>query len=194
MEELKEKLKKTSEMKDTICDWAKSEMAKGVECINAEEFGEVIDMIKDLASVEKYLAEACYYKKIVEAMDEAKREEEIMTRMGGNHEGMGYDPNRYANGRFAPKGHGNYTRGFHPSGHEFGMDMIPPYMMKDDPTGMGYPNEPHRSQSGNRMGMGYTEDIEEHTKMIRTMYDNAGTDAEKRKIKEETTRLLNEMR
>lgn len=43
-----------------------SEMEKGVECVNTEEAGEVVDMIKDIC-------EAMYYYSVYEAMKDEKR-------------------------------------------------------------------------------------------------------------------------
>lgn len=185
MYELKQKIEETSEMKKQLCEWAKTEMSKGMTAANTAELGEVIDMIKDLAQVEKDLAECCYHKKIVEAMDEAK---------GDPYGPMGYNRNRYADGRYAPSGHGNYTQGYHPSGHEFGMDMMPPYMMDDDRMGYTPSGGGNRSQSGSSMGYGYTDGTKSHIDSMRNMYEHATTDQEKRQIKEDMTRLLNEMR
>lgn len=81
-----EKYKDMKDLKHSLIDAAKMEMAKGIDNVNAEELGEVVDMIKDLA-------EACYYCSIVDAMES---------------ESYGYDRWRYASGRFAPKGRGTY--------------------------------------------------------------------------------------
>lgn len=134
---------------------------KGVDDINAKDCGEVADMIKDLAEAEKSCMEACYYKKIIHAMEEAEEDDDR----------MGYNSRRYSNGRYAPKGRGSR------------MGYIPPFMMKPyymeeygrwnddewDPSEMmGYSNgrsnnsqsenssrssnNENRSQSGTRMG------------------------------------------
>lgn len=92
-----ERLKELNELKHTLIDAAKMEAAKGIENINTEEMGAVVDMIKDLAEAEESCMEACYYETVTEAMTEAD---------GG--ERMGYDRWRYASGRFAPKGRGTY--------------------------------------------------------------------------------------
>lgn len=93
-----EKYKDMKEIKHDLIDAAKAEWAKGIENVNTEELGEVVDMIKDLA-------EACYYCSVTDAMDE--------------YEPMGYDRWRYASGRFAPKGRGTY--GYTPE-HDSMMD------------------------------------------------------------------------
>ena len=51
-------------------------------------------MIKDLAETKRNLCEAMYYESVIEAMD------------GVNEERYGYNPNRYASGRYAPTGYG----------------------------------------------------------------------------------------
>ena len=58
-------IKRIHEMIEKLTKCAEMELEKGVENINAEEMGEVTDMIKDLAEAE-------YYSKISKAMDEAE--------------------------------------------------------------------------------------------------------------------------
>ena len=60
------------EMLEDVSEAASTELAKGTEKINTKEFGEVIDMIKDLTEAEKNKMEACYYKSIIEAMEESQ--------------------------------------------------------------------------------------------------------------------------
>lgn len=91
-----EKLNDIKEIKHRLTDWVKTETVKGFN--NPEEveiLGEVVDMIKDLASVEKDCMEACYYETVTDAMTEGEGR-------------MGYDRWRYSSGRFAPKGRGSY--------------------------------------------------------------------------------------
>lgn len=129
------------EMKETLTEWAKNELEKGKECVCTEEMGQVIDMIKDLASAEKDCYEAKYYKSIVEAMEEAT-------------EGRaGYDNWRYASGRFAPKGHGHMVGWTTP--------YVDPYMMQMGPDStpyrMGYYEDQMRDRDmkdADRMGYG----------------------------------------
>ena len=61
-------LKKLCEKMVALTD---AQLAKGAECIDAEELGEVIDMIKDLAEAKKETVEACYKMQIMEAMEGA---------------------------------------------------------------------------------------------------------------------------
>ena len=58
-------VKRIHDMIEKLTKCAEMEFEKGVENINAEEMGEVTDMIKDLAEAE-------YYAKISKAMDEAE--------------------------------------------------------------------------------------------------------------------------
>lgn len=126
-----EKLKDLNELKHKLVEAVKMELAGGVEGVDTQEMGEVIDMIKDLASAEKDCMEACYYELVCEAMD------------GGESERMGYDRWRYASGRFAPKGRGS-VRGY-----------LPPYMndsaLRAEP--MGYDGRTTR-MDGDRMRTG----------------------------------------
>lgn len=131
MDELKTKVAEICELKDKLMCAAKQEMAKGIVNVNTQEMGAVVDMIKDLADAEEKCWKACYYKKIVEAMDEEKEREEMMAKMGmeGGSDRMGYDHWHYANGRFAPTGHGHRVAGYtHPmmdGDEDPWMDMQP---------------------------------------------------------------------
>lgn len=59
------------EMKDKLVSWAQEAMMNGKQVINTDEMGKVVDMIKDLAEAEEKCWKACYYKKVIEAMQEA---------------------------------------------------------------------------------------------------------------------------
>lgn len=84
MHELKEKLKPLCKMKKCLSEWAECEIDKGKESVCTQEMGEVIDMIKDLAEAEEKLIKGCYYKKIIEAMDEQEEEDELLEKMFAN--------------------------------------------------------------------------------------------------------------
>lgn len=129
-----EKIKDLKETKEKLVDALKGKVAMGIEELDAQEVGEVTDMIKDLAEAEKECWEAAYYKSIVEAMEKAE-----------DGEGrMGYDDWRYASGRFAPTGRG--TR----SGY------MPPYYGDDV---MGYTDTDGRTADGRMSArMGYEGD------------------------------------
>lgn len=108
---------------------------KGVDDLDAKDCGAVTDMIKDLAEAEKNCMEACYYQSIVKAMTDAEDEEKD-----------GYNRNRYANGRYAPKGRGSHSMGFMPYLDKDPWDENWPYDPDYYPT-MGYTG-PRRNQSG----------------------------------------------
>lgn len=101
---------RTIQKTDRLCEiyndlmrWAENNK----DCTDVKTMGEVIDMVKDVAEAEEKCWKACYYKSIVEAMDEAEEWEkmEYMDEEGR----MGYDNWRYASGRHAPKGRGHKT-------------------------------------------------------------------------------------
>ena len=99
--------------------WAKQIM----ECVKAkvdgigiDNFeGQNLDDLKDFTEIAKNIA--CFDKdyRIVEAMEKSEDNDDIM-RMLEQYEDYPerrfYDHYRYADGRFAPKGHGTYQRGY----------------------------------------------------------------------------------
>lgn len=95
------------DIKKSLIDWAKSNKECSAECIPL--YGQVIDMIKDLYEAEKDCYKAWYYAMAAKEIGERSPDEE--DRMYGR---MGYDHYRYASGRFAPKGKGHYSAGYHP--------------------------------------------------------------------------------
>lgn len=147
----KEMVEKICELKKQLLEFLEATVEeRGLHCMEAEETGEVVDMIKDLADAEKNCQKAEYYKKIVEAMDDAEEEEELMMKLGMGGK-MGYNSNRSAiTGRYMT-GRPGY---------------VPMHMMDDedfvaqmdwDGPRMGYTRSGagNRSQSGNNMsGMG----------------------------------------
>lgn len=148
-----EKLKDINGIKHKLIDWVKKETDEGFKSPEEVEIlGEVVDMIKDLASAEESCMEAAYYENVTEAMENYEE---------GDGK-AGYDRWRYSSGRFAPKGRGTYG-------------YVPPYMMNTvDP--MGYTRTDGRTNGGNgrmtdgrmnngrSMAMGYTDDAMMHGK------------------------------
>lgn len=92
--DMESKIHEVEEMSCSLICKLKAEFDKGLDCVNTSEAGEVTDMIKDLAETKRNLCEAMYYESVIEAMD------------GVDEERYGYNPNRYASGRYAPTGHG----------------------------------------------------------------------------------------
>ena len=115
-------IKRMREMIEKLSECALSELNKGTEIVDTKEFGEVIDMIKDLSDAE-YKARISAVMEKSEKEDEA--EEKYMMRMlkdeykdeyskyrdmyGEDADKRFYDNYRYkTSGRFAPKGRGSY--------------------------------------------------------------------------------------
>lgn len=98
-------IKRMHDMIECLSECAKHEFSKGVENVDTCEMGKVTDMLKDLS-------EAMYYRTLTKAMEESENDEimEMFDRYGDGR--RFYDHYRYANGRFAPKGHGTYKRGY----------------------------------------------------------------------------------
>lgn len=69
---LEEETKSIKKMCEQLSDSIEKEFNKGVEHIETEEMKEAIDMLKDLYEIKKSMMEACYYKKIIEAMEESE--------------------------------------------------------------------------------------------------------------------------
>lgn len=83
-------------MLEDISQSASTELSKGIDQVNTKEMGEVIDMIKDLSEAEKNKMEACYYKSVIEAMENAEYGEDYdyegrIRRGYSNMNRRGYD-------------------------------------------------------------------------------------------------------
>lgn len=106
MHDIEMKVEELCKMRKTLSSWMNEEIDKGKECVNTEEAGDVVDMIKDLAEAEEKIWKACYYKQIVKAMHEAEEKEKGMPWYMSMLR-SGYDHWRYpSSGRFASTGHG----------------------------------------------------------------------------------------
>lgn len=158
MHELEAKVKPICEMKESLLEWLKPHLEG--DCIDIENAGEVIDMIKDLAKAEKSCYEAAYFKEVVKAMKEAEEDEEeelkdIKRMMESGR--MGYNSHRSATtGRYT-SGRGGGRRGFRPMPAPMG-DMIPPYMMGQDMETYGMDEEEYHRMNDllpHHMRMGY---------------------------------------
>lgn len=177
----------------------------GFDKMDTMETGQIIDMIKDLAEAEKSCMEACYYKKVVEAMEEAEEDPDGR---------MGYNTRRYANGRYAPKGRGT-RMGYIPE-----MGMMNPYLYDPDfeeemergrlgyqggnrGRGDGYQSSGagNRSQSGSRMGYDMDWDPDDDPKQSREYneykrakrhYSETKSPEDKRKMDEHAMKHVNQ--
>lgn len=101
---LEEETKPIKKMCEKLMDAVNHELDKGIENVNAEELGETIDMIKDLYEAKEKMYKACYYKQIMEAMEEHdfEDEEEIMDEGRRGYRGQP----RSQSGRFMSRGDG----------------------------------------------------------------------------------------
>lgn len=160
MHETKEKVKKLGDLKEKLfCCLETEVMGKGLAEIATGEMGEVVDMIKDLAEAEEKCWKSCYYRKLIENLDEQKEEREMWEKQGMGP--MGYDHYRYSSGRFAPKGKGHYSSGYTPNfmmmeeNWEDGRDgLFPDHMMLP----MGYSDGRSGSSSNSRGRSGIGQD------------------------------------
>lgn len=143
-----EKIKKIEKIEDKLLEGLCARMEMGLEMVETEEAGAVVDMIKDLADTKKNIWKACYYENQV-------KDDEMWGRYDNDR--MGYDRYRYSNGRFAPTGRGHISGYIPPMPSEWRLD--------DDYSGrMGYRGEnsggnnrggsSSNSQSGNNNGGG----------------------------------------
>lgn len=177
-------------------------------CIDAEEFGEIADVVKDLSEVVEKCWKAMYYQVVVEAMLDKYEEEEMDER--------------------------SMRRGYPRYPHVYGYPMMEPEMWaRRAPERFGYHDESMRSGEGDvhtgygangmpredmRFGnayrayrmskRGYTETGDEHKRMemgehaqehltevmatIRDMWNDVPPEV-RRKMKVDLTALVNEM-
>lgn len=134
------------DMLENVSEAATTELAKGTEQVNTKEFGAVVDMIKDLSEAEKNKMEACYYKTLIQAMEESEYGEdynedgpiwEEESRMGYSRGG-----GRSGNRRGASGGRGGRGSGSG-SGNRSGRRGFPMYDERYDEYmegRMGYSN------------------------------------------------------
>lgn len=150
--------------------WAKQIMecvkAK-VEAIGLDSFeGQKLDDLKDFTEIAKNIA--CFDKdyRIVEAMEKSEDNEDIM-RMLEQYEGYPdrrfYDHYRYANGRFAPKGHGTYRRGYEEPPYMHTYPEMEHMRDMDRDYGKMYYTEPMNESGYDRAKRNYTETKEMHS-------------------------------
>lgn len=101
---LEEESKPIKKMCEKLMDSINHELDKGIENVDTKELGEAIDMVKDLYEAKKEMYEACYYKQIMEAMEEHdfEDEEEIMDDGRRGYRGQP----RSESGRFMSRGDG----------------------------------------------------------------------------------------
>lgn len=163
-------IERIHKMIEKLTECALCEIEKGIECVNTEEMGEVVDMIKDLSEAEY---KSLISKEMKEYKEEEKEEEKYLLKMlkeenkdeykryqeeyGEDADRRFYDSWRHADGTFARKGTGSYrprssgrrgSRGYEES-------FMPMDMMYDH---MEYPPEYWRDMDRQRMNRLYYTD------------------------------------
>ena len=157
-------IERMHKMIECLTEKALCELEKGTENVDTCEMGQVVDMIKDLNEAE-------YKAVIVKAMKKADEEEEeyekvllreLKEEYGEDAGRRFYDHYRYSDGRFAPKGHGSYRRGY----EEPPYYHMTPEMYRDmdrDTHSRMYYTETGMNESGyDRAKRTYTETKEMH--------------------------------
>lgn len=148
-----------------------TELAKGLENVDAKELYYVIDCIKDCA-------EAMYYCKITEAMDEAGEEDKRY-----------YNNRHYMNGRYAPKGAGRVVRGYTEPYYEDMMYDEPMRRYSDNSVNMRHYKERDMDRDEGRMyytemshGKRYFDDAIEKYKKVKEQYPNDTSEHKKKRM------------
>lgn len=112
---LTDKYEKVCSIKDKALSLVEMQMNGDISQVDAKELGEVADIAKDMAELMKYCAEAEYYEKVTEAMDEASPEEKMhyMDKYIPEYDQRYYTPMRYAQRRDS-RGRYMYNDGMYP--------------------------------------------------------------------------------
>lgn len=152
MHETIEKSRKLCELKDKLVTTMAEQVSMGIQNVNTNEAGQVVDMIKDLAEAEEKCWKACYYKSIVKAMEEYDEGREYMDP----EDRRGYDHWRYSSGRFAPSGRGHYSSGYRPMGDKWTESMqMEPWMSDSQNRSMPMSSPDRYGYTPSMRGMKY---------------------------------------
>lgn len=162
----KNQLMTICEMKKKLICEAECAVNGPAEQCNINVLGATVDMIKDLAEAE-------YYMSITNAMEEYDEEAPEL---------QGYNGRRYANGHFAPAGHG-HMMGYIETPHNRMMSNKPEHYYNRDM--MGYNKTAD-------MQMNADEHIMNSVNTIKEIWKNADPQLKER-IKRDVTPLVNEM-
>lgn len=167
---LEEETKAIKKMCEQLSDSIKAEFDKGIDQIDTEEMKEAIDMMKDLYESKKLMIEACYYKQIMEAMEESEYGEDYdwegrMGYRGQPRDSMGRYTSR--RGRRGRRGYDdmmpeemNYPE------YDRDMDMQSGRMYYSDGRGgsSGQGSSRGISSGGSRYGFAYDQYMENRDK------------------------------
>lgn len=199
-----EKFNELKCLKDRLIQLVSAQLDCGIEKINTEELGEVVDMIKDLAHAEKKCWEAKYYESIVKAMDEYEDDPEML--MAASR--MGYNPNRSVTGRYDTRGGDHTVPGWRSRGGypyypmDDKLEQTQPYMMDEDMR-HGKPYNDYKAWKRNytaskslsdksEMDRHAMEHVQDTVTTMKEIWGEADPEL-KRKMKADVTKLLNEM-
>lgn len=177
MEKTNMKTFELCELKDSLMQWAREHKDNS----SIQQMGEVVDMIKDLAEAEEKCWKACYYKSIVEAMDEEKR-------YGGDR--AGYDHWRYSSGRYAPKGRGHYSAGYTPVYDDMDMGKTDWDFMNPR---MGYTTSGKSNTSGRGGASSSSYHGYDRYRTARMGYHESGSPDDKREMNDAAKEHMEEM-
>jgi len=86
-----EDLTRIDDLKKTLISELSNYMSGDLSCVDTHEAGEIVDIIKDLAEIQKECAEKIYYETVTEAMEQSKYEDIL-----------GYTPSA-TSGRMTPR-------------------------------------------------------------------------------------------
>lgn len=143
---------KLHEMLEKIEETMAEQLNKGIDNVDTKEFGDVADIYKDLMCAKKDYLEACYYKKVVEAMDDHDPEDEK------SEDYEDFDMRRYyrgqprskTSGRFMRRGDSrrNYTPYYHMTPEMYREHEPEYYRDMDRSNGRMYYTESRSSNTG----------------------------------------------
>lgn len=150
---IEEETKYLTKMCEKIGDAINHELDKGIEKVNTEELGEAVDMLKDLYEAKEKMVKSCYYKQVMEAMEEHdfENEEEIMEEGRKGYRGRSRD----SMGRFTSRGRGRRGYEMPMMMHDEDWDEMERMRDIDRPIGrMGYSGSGSMGGSQGQSGNG----------------------------------------
>lgn len=174
MHKLHEMLEKIEE---TLCE----QLNHGINSVDTEEFGKVADIYKDLMMSKKLYLEACYYKSVVEAMDEFDPE------YHSSHDYQDFDMKKYYGGRKRDKlGRYMMRKGYDETymSHEMYRDMDRDSHGKMYYHGSEINSRDHREGRSGMSRKAYMQTKEVH---------NSNTPEDKQKKMKELENYMNEL-
>lgn len=193
-----------TEMECCLMELLKGMKAQGLTTplVCSNDFQNVTDAIKDLASAKKNNLKACYYKTVIEAMEEYDDDERHYPIVYADEHPYAdgrkyYDHYRYSSGRFAPKGRGHYSKSYIPEMDPM-MDRI-----RDDENRIAthldqyrdarrHYTETHSPEDKAKMTEHGRKHMEETMESVKEIWDTADP-VLKRETKEQLLSLVNSM-